>query len=34
MKLLDRYHEGRAGVYASIVDAGPVRIGDPLHLLP
>jgi uncharacterized protein len=31
MKLLDRHHQGRAGVYASIVVSGPVQIGDPIH---
>ena len=30
MKLLDRYHQGRAGVYAAVVCAGPVFPGGPL----
>jgi uncharacterized protein YcbX len=33
MKLLDRRHEGRAGVYASILASGPVRIDDPIEVL-
>jgi uncharacterized protein len=33
MKLLDRHHEGRAGVYASITASGPVQIGDPIQVL-
>jgi hypothetical protein len=31
MKLLDRHHQGRAGVYASIVVSGPVRVGDSVR---
>jgi uncharacterized protein YcbX len=31
MKLLDRQHEGRAGVYASVVNPGIVAQGDCLH---
>lgn len=31
MKLLDRHHQGRAGVYGSIMVSGPVQIGDPIH---
>lgn len=30
MKFLDRHHQGRAGVYASIVVAGPIRAGDSI----
>jgi hypothetical protein len=33
MKFLDRYHQGRAGVYASVVVAGPIRAGDPVMRL-
>jgi uncharacterized protein YcbX len=33
MKLLDRQHEGRAGIYASVVQQGRVRCGDELRLL-
>jgi uncharacterized protein YcbX len=33
MKLLDRRHEGRAGVYASILAPGLVRIDDPIEVL-
>jgi len=33
MKLLERRHEGRAGVYASTVASGPVQIGDPVQVL-
>lgn len=33
MKLLDRHHEGRAGVYASILASGLVRIDDPIEVL-
>jgi uncharacterized protein YcbX len=32
MKLLDRSHEGRAGVYASVTAAGPVQRGDSVYL--
>jgi uncharacterized protein YcbX len=28
MKLLDRYHQGRAGVYATIQHPGPIQAGD------
>ena len=33
MKLLDRQHEGRAGVYASVVVPGPVAVGDAIQVL-
>ena len=33
MKLLDRQHEGRAGVYASVVVPGLVAVGDAIQLL-
>lgn len=33
MKLLDRRHGGRAGVYASILAPGPIYVGDPIQLL-
>lgn len=33
MKLLDRHHGGRAGVYASIMVPGPIHIGDPLQII-
>lgn len=33
MKLLDRFHEGRAGVYASILHPGAIEIGDPIQIL-
>ena len=34
MKLLERHHQGRAGVYASVLTPGPVRTGDPIWLEP
>ena len=34
MKHLDRYHQTRAGIYASILTPGPIRAGDPITLLP
>ena len=33
MKLLDRRHQGRAGVYASVVVPGEVRVSDVLQML-
>jgi uncharacterized protein YcbX len=33
MKVLDRCHEGRAGVYASIIEPGTVAVGDQILLL-
>ena len=33
MKLLDRRHEGRAGVYASVLMPGVVEVGDELSVL-
>lgn len=33
MKLLDRQHEGRAGVYASVVVPGLVAVGDAIQVL-
>jgi uncharacterized protein len=33
MKLLDRHHGGRAGVYASIMAPGPIHTGDPIQVL-
>ncbi len=33
MKLLDRQHQGRAGVYASVIVPGLVRLGDPMQVL-
>ena len=33
MKLLDRRHEGRAGIYASVVVPGVVTVGDALQVL-
>ena len=33
MKLLDRFHQGRAGVYAAVVCPGPVAHGDLVRLL-
>lgn len=33
MKLLDRRHGGRAGVYASIMVPGPIQISDPIQVL-
>ena len=33
MKLLDRRHQGRAGVYASVVTAGAVEVDDPVWVL-
>ncbi len=32
MKLLDRQHQGRAGVYASVLTPGPVQTCDPIWL--
>ena len=34
MKLLDRHHQGRAGVYATILTPGPIAEGDPLAVIP
>ena len=34
MKLLDRRHQGRAGVYASVLSPGLVQAGDPIWLEP
>jgi hypothetical protein len=31
MKHLDRGHQGRAGVYASVLVPGPIEIGDPIQ---
>ncbi len=31
MQLLDRMHEGRAGVYAAVVNAGPIQTGDAVQ---
>ena len=33
MQLLDRHHQTRAGVYASILHPGPIVPGDPIELL-
>ncbi len=33
MKLLDRKHQGRAGVYASVVVPGEVTVGDAIRVL-
>jgi uncharacterized protein YcbX len=33
MKLLDRLHEGRVGVYASVMQAGGVRSGDEVRVV-
>ncbi len=33
MKLLDRQHQGRAGVYASVVIPGRVAVGDAIQVL-
>ncbi len=33
MKLLDRDHEGRAGVYATVQTPGPIQAGDPVCLV-
>jgi uncharacterized protein len=33
MKLLDRRHEGRAGVYATTLVPGPVRIDDQVEIM-
>lgn len=33
MKLLDRGHQGRAGVYATVQIAGPIQAGDPVSLV-
>jgi hypothetical protein len=30
MKLLDRFHQGRAGVYATIQNPGPIEVGDAI----
>jgi uncharacterized protein len=32
MKLLDRSHQGRAGVYATIQNPGPIQAGDAIRL--
>jgi MOSC domain-containing protein len=32
MQLLDRFHEGRAGVYAAVINAGPIQAGDAVRL--
>jgi uncharacterized protein len=32
MKLLDRDHQGRAGVYATIRTPGPIQVGDEVYL--
>jgi uncharacterized protein YcbX len=32
MKLLDRSHQSRAGVYATILNPGPIRAGDVINL--
>ena len=32
MKLLDRYHQTRAGVYAAVVCTGEIRLGDQVRL--
>jgi uncharacterized protein YcbX len=32
MKLLDREHQGRAGVYAAVRDPGPIQVGDDVYL--
>ncbi len=33
MKLLDRHHEGRAGVYATVQNPGPIQTGDAVCLV-
>jgi uncharacterized protein len=33
MKLLDRHHEGRAGIYASVHIPGPIQAGDLVRLV-
>jgi uncharacterized protein YcbX len=32
MKLLDRDHQGRAGVYATVRTPGPIQVGDEVYL--
>jgi uncharacterized protein len=32
MKLLDRDHDGRAGVYATVLNPGPIQAGDAVRL--
>jgi uncharacterized protein YcbX len=32
MKLLDRNHQGRAGVYATVRTPGPIRVGNEVYL--
>lgn len=33
MKVLDRLHNGRAGVYAAVQTPGPVQVGDAVRIL-
>ena len=32
MKILDRLHQGRAGVYATILNPGPIQVGDAIRV--
>ena len=32
MKLMDRDHQGRAGVYANVRTPGPIQVGDPVFV--